>query len=79
MPCWVAFDESGRQVFCTYEERLANMDDMIASGRFDMTRCSMERVDSYDHRSGMVCRKDMETGVIRMEPRPAPENKTASP
>ena len=66
MPCWVAFDERGKQVFCTYEERLANMGDMEASGRFDLSRCSIERVDEYDAGSGTICEKDVETGEISM-------------
>ena len=78
MPCWVAFNESGEQVFCTYEEHLATLQDMQVSGRYDIPRCSVERVDAYDHRSGLICRKDMGTGVIRMEPMPVPEKKSST-
>ena len=77
MPCWVAFNEIGRQVFCTYEEHLATFRDMEANGGYDISRCSIERVDDYDYRSGLICEKDLQTGIIRMVP--IPEKKTSEP
>lgn len=74
---WVAFNESGRQVFCTFEEKLANLHDMEASGGYDIPRCSIEFVDGYDPLSGCVCVKDMGTGVITLEA--LPDDKTGSP
>lgn len=69
MTLWVIFDGYGEQVFCTYEEQLANLSTMNAE-HYNLDKCSIEELDNYDPTSGMECVKDMGTGVISLIRRP---------
>ena len=69
MTLWVIFDGYGEQVFCTYEENLANYSTMNPE-HYNLDKCSIEIVNDYDPSSGMECVKNMITGEITQVKRP---------
>ena len=66
---WVTFDGWGEQVDCTFDERFANFDRMNPS-EYNIAMCTIEVVRNYDLLTGMVCKKDMSTGIITLVQRP---------